>query len=163
MHIHCGMRVPLPEKADIVIGTLHSMAMANWVTEKCVHAGCQRTLHTISKLYIWDCLSHALDTLLMKRVVSALHCYGGWNLGKWHHQKPQNISDMEAPIISPSKEFQGNANSKEGCRNVLWDHRFAWLWGWCEYWVVLYIREGAAGLSLQKAWVIMPQHHNFAQ
>jgi len=66
MHIHCVMHVPLPERTDIVMGTLHSMTMANWITGKCVHAGCQRTLHAISKLSIWDCLSHALDTLLMK-------------------------------------------------------------------------------------------------
>lgn len=32
---------------------------------------------------------------------------------------------MEAPIISPNKEFQGNANSKEGLSNVLWDQEFA--------------------------------------
>jgi hypothetical protein len=67
---------------------------------------------------------------------------------------------MEAPIISPNKEFQGNA--KEGHSNVLWDQGFAWLWWCCKYWVVLwYIREGTAGLSLQKTWVIMPQHHHF--
>lgn len=66
MHIHCVMHVPLPERTDIVMGTLYSMAMANWITEKCVRAGCQKTLHTISKLFIWDCLSHALDTLLIK-------------------------------------------------------------------------------------------------
>jgi hypothetical protein len=28
-------------------------------------------------------------------------------------------------IVSPNKEFQGNANSKEGHSSVLWDQGFA--------------------------------------
>jgi len=66
MHIYCVMHVPLPERTDIVMGTLHIMAVADWITEICVRAGCQKTSHTISKLFVWDCLSHSLDTLWMK-------------------------------------------------------------------------------------------------
>jgi hypothetical protein len=40
--------------------------------------------------------------------------------------RKQNISDMEAPIVSPNKEFQGNANSKEGHNNVDMDVSNGW-------------------------------------
>jgi hypothetical protein len=35
MHIHCVMHMPLPERTDFVMGTLHIMAMANDYREMC--------------------------------------------------------------------------------------------------------------------------------
>lgn len=106
MHIHSVTHVPLPERTDIVVVTLHSMAMANWITEKCVHAGCQKTLHTISKLFIWDCLCHALDTLLIKES-SLCHCIvmgeETWvNDNTRNHKMPRTWKHLSSP---PTRNF----------------------------------------------------------